>query len=213
MKLKITSALLSLAGSSLGALVSISSVGVNYNGTDDYGILLSNGSPVAPLGGIARAGFFSTLTNLQVDALAAAQNYTLLFAPGNFTTIVSDDFTGIVGAYGANAGFVSASISGYNAAGLNNSLYVYITSGTEIGLFRSSFTIVPDSVTPPESNYSISFGSGSAVIGAYGPDYQVAYTGIAPGPMMVNSFQLVPEPSVAFLGALGALGLLRRRRI
>jgi hypothetical protein len=215
MKLKITSALLALTGMGFGATITLSSVGVAYDGSDDYGILLSTGSPVAPEAGIARVGIFTTLTDAQVSALALAQDYTTLFAGSNFTTIVSDNFTGIATAYGLNPGFVSASITGYAVANPNESLYVYITSGTELGLFRSSLALTADPVTPPENSYAIGFGSGVNVIGAAGPDYSVPYTGIGTGPVAVNSFQLVnavPEPSAALLGALGALGLLRRRR-
>lgn len=212
MKLKITSVFLVLTGVCFGAAITISSVGNNYNGTDDYGILLSNDNPVGAGAGLARVGFFTTLSDAQVLTLATAQDYATLFGVGSFQTIVSDDFTGIVGAYGANAGFVNAGIIAYSAVGLNNTLYAYITSGTELGLFKSSLTIVPDPITPPETTYDVRFSSGTPIIGNYGPTYQVAYTGIGAGPMTVNSFQLVPEPSAMLLGALGILGLLRRRR-
>jgi hypothetical protein len=215
MKLKITSVLLALTGMSFGAAITLSSVGSNYDGTDDYGILLSTGVPVAAGAGLAQIGIFTTLSDLQVSTLAAAQDYTTLFAVGNFTSITSDDFTGISTAYGANPGFVSAGISGYTVANVGESLYVYITSGTQLGLFKSNQVLAADPAVPPESTYLISFGSGTNVIGAAGPDYSVPYTGIAAGPVSVNSFQLVnavPEPSAALLGALGALGLLRRRR-
>jgi hypothetical protein len=215
MKLKITSVLLALTGMSFGAAITLSSVGSNYDGTDDYGILLSTGVPVAAGAGLAQVGIFTTLSDLQVSTLAAAQDYTTLFAVGNFTSITSDDFTGISSSYGANPGFVSAGISGYTVANVGESLYVYITSGTQLGLFKSNQVLAADPAVPPESTYLISFGSGTNVIGAAGPDYSVPYTGIGTGPVSVNSFQLVnavPEPSAALLGALGALGLLRRRR-
>ncbi|MES2476798.1 MAG: hypothetical protein V4640_13525 [Verrucomicrobiota bacterium] len=218
MKLKITCAFLALAGTSFGALVSLSSVGSNYNGTDDYGILLSNGTPVAQGAGIARAGYF-TISDSLVASLAGSGDYATLFATGNFVTVTSDDFTGINAAYGANAGFVSGSISNYDAAGRNNTLYCYFTSGTDLGLIKTTSTLVPDlGGTSPEFSYLLNFatgvGQGTALIGAAGPTYQVAYNGLGPAPTNVQSFQLaaVPEPSAALLGALGALGLLRRRR-
>ena len=215
MKLKITSALLALTGMGFGATITLSSVGSNYDGSDDYGVLLSTGVPVTASAGVARVGIFTTLTDAQVTALAVAGDYATLFAVGNFTSIVNDNFTGINTAYGANPGFVSASITGYAVANPTESLYVFITSGTELGLFRSSLVLAADPAVPPETTYAISFGSGTNVIGVAGPDYEVPYTGIAAGPKLVNSFQLVntvPEPSAALLGAIGALGLLRRRR-
>jgi hypothetical protein len=215
MKLKITSALLALAASSFAATVSFSSVGANYDGTDDWGVVLSDGNPISPSSGMARIGYFTTFTDSEVSAYAVAQDYATLFATGTFTTITSDDFTGIATAYGATAGFVSASTSGYNAAGLNKTLYAYFTSGTELGLFKTTSTIVADPAQPtPENTYLLSFADGVAIIGAFGADYVVPTYGPANGTnVSVNSFQLVPEPSATLLGALGALGLLRRRRI
>lgn len=216
MKLKITSALLALASMSYGATITVSSVGSNYDGTDDYGVLLSSGTPVVT--GSAQVGFFATLTDTQVATLATQEDYTTLFAVGNFTSIFSDDFTGINSAYGANPGFISASIVGYSIApaNLNESLYVLFNSGTELGLFKSNQTLIADPLTPPENTIAISLGAGTALIGAAGPGYSVPYTGIGEGPKTVNSFQLintVPEPSVALLSALGAIALFRRRRI
>lgn len=222
MKLKITAALLALSGSCFAATVTLSSVGSNYDGTDDYGILQSNGTtPVAVGAGVARAGFFATYTDAQVLTLATEKtlaSLTLLFA--DFQTITSDDFSGINSAYGPNAGFVSGGVSNYNAAGRNNTLYSYISVGNlatgDFGLFKSNLTLIPDQAPPAlEANYALNFQDGTAILGGYGADYQVAYTGLGAAPTSVNSFvltTLVPEPSAALLGAIGALGLLRRRR-
>ncbi|RYD83517.1 MAG: PEP-CTERM sorting domain-containing protein [Verrucomicrobiaceae bacterium] len=215
MKLKITGVLLALAGACLGATVTLSSVGQNYNGSDDYGILLQNGTPVAAGAGTASAGYFS-ISDEQVLTLANAKtqaSFDTLFA--SFVSITSDDFTGINTAYGANPGFFSTGTSNYNAAGLNNTLYAYFRSGNEYGLFKSNLTILPDSAPPAlETNYALTLASGTAIIGQAGATYQVPYTGIGAAPTTVQSFQLyaVPEPSAALLGAIGALGLLRRRR-
>jgi hypothetical protein len=217
MKLKITCAFLALAGTSFGALVSLSSVGANYNGTDDYGVVNSSGVAIAAGAGLARVGFFPTLTDVQVADLAVTNSFETLFASGNFTTITSDNFTGINTAYGATPGFVSTSVSGYNAAGLNNTLYVYITSGTDLGLFKTTSTIVADPAQPtPETNYFLSFANTTALAGGVGPAYVAnPYLGAQGNVTIANSIQLeaVPEPSAALLGAIGALGLLRRRRI
>jgi hypothetical protein len=218
MKLKITAVILALASSSYGALITLSSFAESYNGQDDYGILLANGTPVAPSAGLAQVIVFSTFTDVQVAALAGAADYATLFAPSAFVSLASDNFTGINTAYGATAGFVSAGVSGLATGStvVNRTMYAYITSGTNLGLFKTNSTLVADGAPPAlESTYNLKFSDGTGIIGGYGPDYVVP-TYVGGGSETVNSFQLVdavPEPSAALLGALGALGLLRRRRI
>ncbi len=221
MKLKIASVFIALASTSFGALVTLSSFAETYNGQDDYGITLSTGAPVAPNAGLGRAIVFSTLTDVQVADLAAAQDYATLFAPGAFVVVTSDPFTGIAGAFGPTAGFVSASVSGYVPVVVNKTLYAYFTSGTDLGLFKTNSTLIADAPLPAlENTYNLrlSPAGGTAIIGGYGADYTTpTYVG-ANTPTSVNSFRLVsnaaiPEPSAVLLGALGALGLLRRRRI
>lgn len=218
MKLKITAIVLALASSSYGASITLSSFAETYNGQDDYGILLANGTPVAPSAGLAQVIVFSTLTDLQVSTLAGAADYATLFAAGAFVSLASDDFTGINTAYGPTAGFVSAGVSGLATGStvVNRTMYAYITSGTNLGLFKTNSILVADGVPPAiESSYSLNFSAGTAIIGGYGTDYLVP-TYVGGSSETVNSFQLVdavPEPSAALLGAVGALGLLRRRRI
>ncbi|RYD83516.1 MAG: PEP-CTERM sorting domain-containing protein [Verrucomicrobiaceae bacterium] len=215
MKLKITGILLALVGSSLGATVTLSSVGINYDGSDDYGIVI-NGNPVLQGNGTASVGYF-TISDSQVQNLASMSNqqsYDTLFS--SFVSITSDNFTGINTSYGANPGFFSTDIAGYNAAGLNNTLYAYFRSGGFYGLFKSNLTIVPDlGGTSPEFTYALNLkpGSGTALIGRYGTSYQVPYNGIGAAPTMVQSFDIgIPEPSTTALGIIGTLGFFRRRR-
>lgn len=214
MKLKITAALIALATSSHGALVKLTSFAETYNAIDDYGVVLSNGTPVAPGAGFASVIVFSTLNDTQVSALAAAQDYATLFAPGSFLTITSDNFTTFAGAgYGEVAGFFDMGVSGYPVT-VSNTLYAYFTSGSELGLFRTNTTLVADPAPPATENiYALSLNDGTAVIGSIGT-YNVPNYG--PGGnanQTANALQLIPEPSAALLGALGAFGLLRRRRI
>jgi hypothetical protein len=217
MKLKIAAALIALAASSHGALVKLTSFAETYNALDDYGVVLSNGNPVASGAGVASVIVFSSLNDTQVAALAAAQDYSTLFAPGNFLTIGSDNFTNFAGAgYGEVDGFFDIGVTGYVPTVTNVTLYAYFTSGSELGLFKTNSTLVADPAPPtPESSYILSLSDGAAVIGSfdtyvipsYGPGGTTNVTG--------NAFKLVnpvPEPSAALLGALGAFGLLRRRR-
>lgn len=218
MKLKITAALIALAANSFGAAITLSSFAFTYNAADDYGVVLSNGTPVAPGAGLASVIIFTSLNDAQVATLAGSQDFATLFAPGNFLTLASDDFTTFASAgYGQVAGFFDMGVTGYPVTNPNKTLYAYFTSGSELGLFRTNDILVADPAPPDlEKSYSLFLNNGTAIIGSIGTYIVPVY---GPGSnenqanQTANSFQLVPEPSAALLGALGALGLLRRRRI
>jgi MYXO-CTERM domain-containing protein len=66
-----------------------------------------------------------------------------------------------------------------------------------IGAYKGPIVPSLGAVTFNPTNSSDSIGIGTSVFTAGSPN---------------SGFQLIPEPSAALLGALGALGLLRRRR-
>lgn len=105
-----------------------------------------------------------------------------------------------------NAGNV-ASGNSYAIYWFPGALYVSGTSGTiddQVGGFSSS---------TGTSEFSLD----GMIIPPNGQDVTQGFGTVSSGGNIANSFtnavNLVPEPSAALLGAIGALGLLRRRRI
>lgn len=215
MKLKIATLLLAVTGSSFGALISIDSL-QSFDGTGDTGFTYEGGAAVTS--GTASVGIFSSLTDAQILDFANARNFIALSAA--FTSLASDDFSaGLTSAYGQPIdGLVSASVDNYVASG-SNTLYTYVISSSQFGLFKHNSTLVPDAPQPaPATNYLLNFTDGTIIVGSVGASYVADYSnpqiGGSATTTVANSIQLlaVPEPSSALLGALGALGLLRRRR-
>mgnify|MGYP000501234747 CR=1 FL=1 len=89
-----------------------------------------------------------------------------------------------------------------------------IGSATEFGVVKLSNTFnVADDANPNPIDITLNAGAGTVLAGDFG------VVQFAPSPLnptgendAFRTAQLVPEPSVALLGALGVLGLLRRRR-
>jgi len=224
MKLKIAFASLLLSMSGFGAVITLNTL-AGFDGAGDVGITLSNGNPVTS--GSAQVGYF-TVSDQQVLDYAAASDYSTLFS--TFVSLGDDNFVdGMNSSYGAPVlCMTSISFSGIVAPTGSHTLYSYFTSGSEIGLFKNintdptqPSTLVPDlGGTSPDYNYFLTTASGSIIIGGAGPTYIADYSNdglLGEGSEAVEvggSIQLIliPEPSAALLGALGALGLLRRRR-
>jgi MYXO-CTERM domain-containing protein len=83
-----------------------------------------------------------------------------------------------------------------------------VTSGSGFSLFFVD-TIKEDS--PVENQYTANPAGISPIIGTLGTF--TGDPGLGEGTYTTLKMSVVPEPSAALLGALGALGLLRRRRI
>ncbi len=86
-------------------------------------------------------------------------------------------------------------------------------AGTNFGIVRGTDWITPASNTGTKS---FGTGTGSTVydqITLGSPASAPAGAGVSLSTNNGSMLQIVPEPSSALLGALGALGLLRRRRI
>jgi hypothetical protein len=103
---------------------------------------------------------------------------------------------------------VLASTGNVDAGAQSNSTYLFLVAEaggfiTGIGAYTGTNVPAGGAVTFNPTNAGDSLGVGTSVLAAAG------------GGQPISGFQLaaaVPEPSAAMLGALGALGLLRRRR-
>ena len=156
----------------------------------------------------AKVGFLANGTVLTTNDNFASINANWTNA-GNIA-FASGDAAGYSGYFSGKATFTDAS----GLAGKN--VFVWFTNGSDLNavLGTSQIQFLADSAIP---NENAPLGIESANVGTG------LYWNIALGEKVANpanldgggSFKLVgiPEPSAALLGALGALGLLRRRRI
>jgi hypothetical protein len=160
---------------------------------------------------------FGTFTD-GFDVNASLLNYPLLvsnFDPftsgltGNF----SDSLGGAFAGYAEYGPFDNGIITGLNPL-LGKTLYSLIGNFATLAgseeLALLSFGPIKDDV-PFSYNYSANPGEVTAVLIGK-PSVFVGDAGGGTGTYLTIQTVPVPEPSAALLGALGALGLLRRRR-
>jgi hypothetical protein len=183
----------------------------------DAGDLIISVAGVPIENGIAQAGFFNT--GFDVSAAILSANYTSLFA--NFNSLASGQIgdPGVLGAGKFGLYFVGGD---YGAPGpsapLNSILYTFLGSGatlagsSHIGLLQSSATIGVDTPTPDSNDLIAS--DGTVRLGQTGTiNYAFGAAPVSTPNLNLMAVSVIPEPSAALLGAIGALGLLRRRRI
>lgn len=160
-------------------------------------------------------GLNSSITEIGANAdFSIGQSFTLGSLFGSDTVFAMGGFNGT--ANFSQAGFAADALTlnlGDNGlvAGRNAAFYffpgvVYVGAGTyQIGTQIGAFNAVEDTVnglqmTIPADGSTVGFGALDTVTGG----------NVAPANM--QSVVLIPEPSVALLGAFGILALLRRRR-
>lgn len=209
----------------MAGTVSIQSITDGMGGTTTPGetmILSVGGSPLAS--GFAGGGYFS-ITDAEVNLAVSSSNFALLAQ--SFVSIASDNFaSGVNTVFGAGniPGFYAANPVSYGAPGslLGKTLYTFIGDGASLlasgafALYRHADTI--DADLPFEDGNSLLLANGTLLVGTTGTGTYNS-TGINPDSGSANQsvgtirlVQAIPEPSTALLGAIGALGLLRRRR-
>jgi hypothetical protein len=112
--------------------------------------------------------------------------------------------------------FLGATITGVNTL-IGKGIYVIATSAASLvaATTADAFSLfyvrdIQDDV-PLEQTYTGNPATGTVIIGSIG-SFDDAANSLGVGAGVYSTLELVPEPSAALLGALGALGLLRRRR-
>lgn len=203
--IKIAAGIVCLSGLSQAATVAVSTglAGTNLQGvtletSTDHSQLLNSTSYYVGVGRFA-SGIFTPWTDLALDSAAGSPSIEV---SGSYTTTTGGAFDGLgiqvfVGvlssAPSTTAAFTPVGAQWTVFGSTSNPLFP-VSSGTNSVTFNmttpASLTIV---ATGDVAN---AFNGTSAVSGS-----------------ATNYFTLVPEPSAALLGAIGALGLLRRRRI
>jgi len=187
-------------------------------------IVSSTGSTAAT-GGIVGMGYFGSYSATQVATLAATPTLeNILLLAADFVSVV----TTTIDSYGAGTGLYNAGTPGDITlpSGRNNeSFYTFIgNAGSLLGstsflLWDHVDTIGPvDTPATPDSN-NLQLGTeGAALIAGNTTNVTVPAESLggSPGETVTLSgirlYNAIPEPSTALLGAIGALGLLRRRR-
>jgi len=185
--------LLALCALSSGVANAVSlQTNIFANNTNNVGFVTTSGSTPSLVTGVAF--FYSSSTELTAGDVAsvttrAAFEALLTNDPG----VVRSNLTV------TNGALTSAAQSEIGAVGNNLYLWLQSTDGGLYGLYKSSADV------PSLGTVSITSATMGDLIGTS------VFSG-TPGTSSASGFQLVPEPSVALLGMLGALGFLRRRR-
>lgn len=205
LKLAIASAMMALTVASQAATYTVSNVG---DGMTD--VLFQNGASLLD-GGIVSLGYFPSGYTF-TTAAAAVTNFTSLTSAlaGSF----SDTFGASLPGYVEAATFQGTTIATGNALA-GRALYVFagnaatLAGSTGFGLQQVASIALDE---PLEQAYTANLvGAPAPIFGTVG-----SYTGDAGGQGSSTYTTLnvaaIPETSTALLGAIGALGLLRRRR-
>jgi len=166
--------------------------------------------------GIVTVGVFSTLS----DGVVASQSFSTL--ANDFTVLGSDLFNDIDPPFTEPVAGMTSIDTNYGAPGANQGKTIYVLVGNNSASLSSSSqffllrtTSVIDADAPSDSN-TLSLATSTVVFGTqqnngvYDGD-SISLSSSQPATNAINMVA-VPEPSAALFGALGMMGLLRRRR-
>lgn len=178
----------------------------------------SGAATVTISSGLATQGFTPYVAN------AALANFS--FSVGSYNTLTSTwtQFGSAIADTGKVGG--AGGITAFAPTSLNASIVdLFVGSGSSIATSGNAWVILRPSATTAKFPADVT-GTGSVTVSAAVPTGTSGWTIIAKGddtasfggttPVVggtILNLNTVPEPSAALLGAIGALGLLRRRRI
>jgi hypothetical protein len=171
--------------------------------------------------GYVGVGVFSSISNGNL----ASSSFSALAA--DFVALGSDVLlSGSEAFYGDQIAGATAISTDYGAPGANLGKTIYIIIGnngtlansTQFALLNTGLTVDADSPTPDSNSPTF---NAATVVGSYGTKFTSGGTLDTSGMMggsenqAASRVQLVavPEPTAALLGAVGMMGLFRRRRV
>lgn len=209
--------LFTLLGGALVTLSNAATVQLNnvVDGTSDT--LFANSSGNLLTGVYAAGGYFTA--GFDVATAISSNDFASLIS--NFVVLTSATIgansSSLEGAY---AGYVEGALTDIgNVTGANPligvALYTFVTDSSGFG-DATAFAIVNNNLVigddqPTPRSYTLNPANGTLVLGT-----ESTYTGnaggLGNGTYEVFRLTAIPEPSTMLLGAIGALGLLRRRR-
>ncbi len=164
------------------------------NNSNNVGFVTTSGD--IPRSLVTGLGFFySSSTELTLANVSGVTTRT------GFEALITAD----PGAVRSSLAITNGALQSTGAAELGavgNNLYLWLqsTDGSLYGLYKSNADV------PALGTVTITSATMGNLIGTS------EYVANAAGGTSSSGFQLVPEPSVALLGALGVFGLIRRRR-
>lgn len=170
--------------------------------------------------GVISWGYFN-ITDAQITA--ATQASTLVSAFQNWNTgtgtFAAPGPTGNRGTFNFNAAARDLQTGGSGEPFQNKNMYVFVGNGatfgasTEFLVLKTSFTFDPAESGPTAFTKTITSVNSSALFGSAVANVFTTNADVSTTPgWQTAAFAPVPEPSAALLGAVGAIGLLRRRR-
>jgi len=213
-KLSLISALIAMASSANAATLAVSNVGTGFGDAD---ALYENADGTLVDGGIVAMGYFGS-NNPSGDIADIADTLA------DFTVLA----TGVIGGYsptleGNYPGYVEATNTslGDLLAGntlIGKKLYAFVGNQSELSLSTAFALYLVDTFDEEQSGQGLTylaqpFGI-TPLIGSIDSITTFSPAIVSGDPETYTTLKLVavPEPSAALLGAVGALGLLRRRR-
>jgi len=165
--------------------------------------------------GIVAFGVFSSLTDSQITGLGMNNFFTLSSAFVQFGASGAFNTAGPTGSKGVFSRNTSGTVAG--SAFSNKNIYAFVGNGTtfanstELLVLKSAslFTDAQDAI-PTAQVVTLSSGTTTLLFGRNLADVRTTTTdaSVTAGWGTAGA----PEPSTALLSAIGALGLLRRRR-
>lgn len=163
------------------------------NTTNNVGLVTTSGTiPRTLVTGLAF--LYSSSTELTAAGVGSVTNRSA------FEALIANDPGAVRSSLAINNGaLTSTGAADIGAVGNNLYLWLQSTDGGLYGLYKSNADV------PSLGTVSITSATMGDLIGTS------VFAGTA-GTTSASGFQLVPEPSVALLGALGIFGLVRRRR-
>lgn len=200
---------------STGFVSAASISGFNYIDEFSNPIVDSTGVVIPGDSGFVGLGYF-TVTDATLQSYTLSSSIDAAFVMG-----ASSQFGAGFGS--AGAGLYALSGSPLSVSFNGQTLYTIMSNASTIGastqflIIKSTVTILADpSITPAAVVKNGGIGNvASVLVGNYGTfNADLGFGGGSiPAYSMLAGFTPVPEPSAALLGAVGALALLRRRRI
>lgn len=215
MKIKVMMLALATTLASQAAVYTLSNgASATSNGIgNNAGVAYQNSANASFAGpGVTQFGIFST------DALSSATSSATLISA--FTPFSGINTFAAAGPAGARGTFTNAAapflITGSQFAGKN--MYLFVGNGstfvgsTEYLVLKTTFVFnASDDSNPNPIVNTLTAGNSTVLFGKTSADLRTTTADASATPGF-GTVVPIPEPSAALLGAIGALGLLRRRR-